>query len=58
MMYLYMWLKNWLEREEGQDLIEYALIVVLISLAVTIALAAVGTQLNTVWTAITGALNP
>jgi pilus assembly protein Flp/PilA len=40
---------NWFTDEEGQDLIEYALIAVLISLAVVVALTAVGGQLNTVW---------
>ena len=55
-MYLYLWLKNWLENEEGQDLIEYALLAVLISLAVTAALLAVGGQLNAVWAAVTAAL--
>ena len=38
-MYLYLWLKNWLEREEGQDLIEYSLIIVLI---VIVAVAGIG----------------
>jgi len=38
-MYLYLWLKNWLaEREEGQDLVEYALIIALVSIALVIGL--------------------
>ncbi len=45
-----------LQREEGQDLIEYALIVVLISLAVVTALGGVGDALNAVWGAIAGDL--
>jgi len=56
MLYLYLYVKNWLEREEGQDLIEYALIVFLISLAVVTALGLVGDQLNVVWGDITDAL--
>jgi len=35
--------------DEGQDLIEYALLAALIALACTIALGAVGTKLNEVW---------
>ena len=32
-MYLYLWLKNWLEsKEEGQGLVEYALIIALVSI--------------------------
>ena len=48
-MYLYLWLKNWFESDEGQGLVEYALIIVLVSLVVAAALGAVGTQLNTVF---------
>ena len=36
-MYLYLWLKNWLESEEGQDLVEYALIIALDRRLVAIA---------------------
>jgi len=32
MLNLYLRLRNWLQREEGQDLIEYALLIVLIVL--------------------------
>jgi len=42
-MYLYLWLKNWLEsNEEGQGLVEYALIIFLVSIVVIIALTALG----------------
>ncbi len=43
--------------DQGQDLVEYALIAVLVSLAVFVALQAVGTQLNVVWGKITTALS-
>jgi pilus assembly protein Flp/PilA len=39
-MYLYLWLKNWLEQEEGQDLVEYALIIALVSIALVAGLGA------------------
>ena len=58
-MYLYLWLKNWLEsNEEGQGLVEYALIIVLISIAVITLLGAVGGELNNVFQAIQEALVP
>jgi Flp pilus assembly pilin Flp len=37
-MYLYLWLKNLIESEEGQDLVEYALIIALVSIALVAAL--------------------
>jgi len=46
------------DQEKGQGLIEYALIVVLISLAVLVVLGAVGGQLETVFTTIQEALAP
>lgn len=36
-------------REEGQDLVEYALIIVLIALAVVVALTALGGGISTVF---------
>ena len=41
---------------KGQGLVEYALILVLVSLVVLVALAAVGTQLNTVYGAVKNAI--
>ena len=41
-----------LEREEGQGLVEYALILVLIAVVVTVALAFLGTQINSIFTTI------
>ena len=32
MLYVYLWLKAWMNEEEGQDLIEYVLIAGLIAL--------------------------
>lgn len=36
-------------REEGQDLVEYALIIVLIALAIVVALTALGTEITNVF---------
>jgi len=44
------------QEEEGQTLIEYALIVALISIAVIVILGLVGGQLNTIFTQIRDAL--
>jgi Flp pilus assembly pilin Flp len=48
-MALYNWLKTLLENEEGQDLIEYALIIVLIVLVVALALPGVATAVGGVF---------
>ena len=53
---LYEWLLARAEEEEGQGLVEYALIIFLVSIAVITALGLVATQLNTVFGRITGAL--
>jgi Flp pilus assembly pilin Flp len=46
---LYLRLKNWCADEAGQDLIEYALIAVLIVLVVVASLSTIAPQLNIVW---------
>ncbi len=48
-MMFYLWLKNLLDSEEGQDLIEYALIIALIVIVVALALPGVATAINGVW---------
>ena len=62
MMYqAYFWLKNFLgkfSREEGQGLVEYALILVLIAIVVIAALRATGTNINTIFQSIRDALVP
>jgi pilus assembly protein Flp/PilA len=42
--------------EEGQDLVEYALIIVLIALAVVVALGLLGTEITNVFNEIVGEL--
>ena len=54
-MYLYLWLKNWLEsNEEGQGLVEYALIIALVSIALVGALIALAGGIEGVFTTIVG----
>jgi pilus assembly protein Flp/PilA len=45
-------MKRFVRDEEGQDLIEYALLVALISLVCVVALTDAGTQVNNIFTAI------
>jgi len=45
-----------LQKEEGQGLVEYALIIVLVSIVVIGALSLLGTQVGSVFTNITGTL--
>jgi len=52
----YFWLKDFLGkfgREEGQGLVEYALILVLIAIVVIVALTALGGQIGNVFNKIT-----
>ncbi len=48
-MSLYLWLKNLLESEEGQDLIEYALIIVLIVIVGMVGMTTVGPLIASAW---------
>lgn len=57
-MYLYLWLKNWFEsKEEGQGLVEYALIIFLVSIVVIGALTLIGTNITATFNAIANAVN-
>ncbi|MCZ2155842.1 MAG: Flp family type IVb pilin [Bryobacterales bacterium] len=49
-------LKNFVREEEGQDLVEYALLLALITLAVAAVLPGFATTLNGVWTSVAGKL--
>ena len=52
-MYLYLWLKNWLaEQEEGQDLIEYSLIIVLVVIVGIVGMNLVAPQITAAWSKI------
>jgi pilus assembly protein Flp/PilA len=48
-MTFYLWLKNRLESEDGQDLIEYALLVGLIVIIVIGAVTLAGTSVSTIF---------
>jgi pilus assembly protein Flp/PilA len=59
MSYWYLYLKNLknlVKDQEGQDLVEYALLFGLISLAAIVAITATGVSVNAIWTAISAAL--
>jgi pilus assembly protein Flp/PilA len=50
-------LRNFFAREEGQGLVEYALILVLIAIVVIGILSALGTRVSTVFSEINSGLN-
>jgi len=56
-MFLQMLVNELQKREEGQGLIEYALIVLLIAIVVIVVLTAVGGQINGVFNNIFNTLN-
>jgi Flp pilus assembly pilin Flp len=49
MLYVYLWLKNWLSEDEGQDIIEYVLIAGFIALAAVAGLTILSGSLTTGW---------
>jgi Flp pilus assembly pilin Flp len=51
-LYYYLRIKNWLSREEGQDVVEYAVLVVFIGLVVIAGLTAFGTQMRAIYNSI------
>ncbi len=54
--YVLAWLSKFEREEEGQGLVEYALIIVLVSIASIAALTLLGTTVAGVFSTITGAL--
>jgi pilus assembly protein Flp/PilA len=54
LMNLYFTLQNLMRQEEGQDLIEYALVVALIALAATAGMNTVAQNINTAFSNIGG----
>ena len=52
MLNLYFRIRNWLEREEGQDLIEYALLVVFIALVAFTGMQVIGPAIADLFTRI------
>jgi pilus assembly protein Flp/PilA len=53
---MYVKLQNLMNREEGQDLVEYALLLTLIALAAITGVSKVATAINTVFTNISTSL--
>jgi pilus assembly protein Flp/PilA len=49
-------LRTWLSRDEGQDLLEYALLVALIALVAIAAVTAAGVQVSTIFGQIAAAI--
>jgi pilus assembly protein Flp/PilA len=56
MVQLYLKLRGALARQEGQGMVEYALILVLVSIVVIVILLTMGTQIKNVFNNIVGAL--
>jgi pilus assembly protein Flp/PilA len=52
MLTVYLWILNWLKRDEGQDLAEYALLIGLIALVVLAAVTLLGGNLSTLFNTI------
>jgi pilus assembly protein Flp/PilA len=55
-LYVITRLRSLVRRDEGQDLLEYALLVALISLVAVGAITLTGTNVNTIFTSIAGKL--
>lgn len=53
---VYLWLKNAFAEEEGQDLIEYSMIIVVIVIVALVGMNAVGTRISAIWGVITAGL--
>ncbi len=57
MTVLWLQIKSWLRREEGQDLTEYALLIALIVIIAIVAIALLGTNISTVLSQIASTLD-
>lgn len=56
LMTVYCYFKSLFDSEEGQDLIEYALIIALFVIVAAVALGGLATPVKALWTTITGKL--
>lgn len=56
MLSLYVKIQNWLNREEGQGMVEYSLIIGLVVIAVIGLVSLLGNQLKEIFTSITTTL--
>lgn len=57
MLSLYVKLRNWFERQDGQGMVEYAMIVGLVAVGVLALLTLMGGQISDIFSAITKALS-
>jgi len=53
---LWLQIRNWLRRQEGQDLTEYALLIALIVIVCIAAVVTLGNQISTVLNSVAAAL--
>ncbi len=56
MLELYVRIVNWLQSQEGQDLVEYALLLGLIALLCIVAITVGGKAISSIWTTISSSL--
>ncbi len=56
MLDLYLKLMTWVKREAGQDLVEYALIGVLITIVCVVGISIAGTEISSIWAVIISSL--
>lgn len=56
MLKMYINAKNFIEREEGQDLVEYALVVAIVALGAVAGMSALATEINKAFNTISSTL--
>ncbi|MBC7241286.1 MAG: hypothetical protein H5T60_02430 [Anaerolineae bacterium] len=54
MLKYYLMLNNWLKGEEGQDVVEYAVLVIFIALLVLVGVGLFGSQMRDIYNQIAG----
>jgi Flp pilus assembly pilin Flp len=57
LLFAYCYIKNLFKSEEGQDLIEYALIIAVFVIVAILGLELLGPQVTAIWTRIAGFLS-
>jgi pilus assembly protein Flp/PilA len=56
MLALYLRIRNWFENEDGQDLIEYALIAGLIAIVAVISITAAGSSVSDLFSTVAASI--
>jgi len=49
MLYWYLYVKNWMAEQKGQDIIEYAVMVALVAVVGAIIFTSISGDLNVIW---------